>query len=218
MNLEFRYFVETFPFILSGMKMTIFFTVGGLALGFVLGALIGMARTSKNKYIFSVATAYVEVVRGTPILVQAICIFYAMPQLLEINFDKLTAGILAIGINSGAYIAEVVRGAVEGVPKGQAEAGRSLGLNQFQTLYHIVWPQAFRRMIPPLGNQFIISLKDTSLFTIIGAAEMTRQAQISVSTNFAYFEVYTLLAAMYLSLTIPITIILRIVERRLDVS
>ncbi|WP_366922395.1 amino acid ABC transporter permease [Metallumcola ferriviriculae] len=218
MDLQFKYVAQALPFLLAGMKLTIIFTVGGLAIGFFLGAIVGLGRTAKNKYAFSAATVYVEVIRGTPILVQAIWIYYAMPQLLGLNLDILPAGITAIAINSGAYIAEVVRGAIEGVPKGQREAGRSLGLNHYHTLYHIIWPQAFRRMIPSLGNQFIISLKDTSLFTIIGAAEMTRQAQISVASNFAYFEIYSLLAVLYLSLTIPITLMLRYVERRLDVN
>ncbi len=218
MEFEVQAMFKSFPFLLEGMKWTIYFTVTGLILGFAIGVIIGFGRTAKNKLLFSAATVYVEIIRGTPILVQAIWIYYALPELLGFNLNEFMAGTAAIAINSGAYIAEVVRGAIQGVPKGQREAGRSLGLNHFQTMRYIIWPQAFKRMIPPLGNQFIISLKDTSLFSVIGAAEMTLKATVVVAANFSYLEVYSLLALMYLSLTIPLTIALRSLERRLDVS
>lgn len=213
-----RVMTKALPFLLTGMKMTVYFTISGLFFGFILGSIIGLGRTSKNRTLHGAASVYVEIVRGTPILVQAIWIYYALPQLLGFNLNTLAAGTAAIAINSGAYIAEVVRGAVEGVSKGQSEAGRSLGLSKLQTMRYIIWPQAFRRMIPPLGNQFIISLKDTSLFTIISAAEMTQKSQIVVAANFKYLEIFTLLALLYLSLTIPMTMVLRTIERRLDVS
>ena len=120
---------------------------------------MGLARTSKHKLIYGLGTVYVEAIRGTPILVQAMYLYFGVNQILlqtvGLKIEPIPAGIVAISINSGAYIAEIVRGSVQSIHKGQVEAGRSLGLSKFKTFYHIVWPQALRRMIPPLGNQFI---------------------------------------------------------------
>lgn len=222
LSLDWGVAVQSLPFLLKGIKLTIIITLGGLLFGFFIGVIAGVARTAKNKLIFSIATAYVEVIRGTPILVQVLFIYFGLNQILQQTvqwkIDPITAGIAAIAINSGAYIAEIVRGSIQSIEKGQVEAGRSLGLTRFQTFYHIVWPQAFKRMIPPLGNQFIISLKDTSLFAVIGVGELTRQGQISVSTTFAAFEIYTFVALLYFVLNVTISLILRMIERRLDVG
>jgi glutamine transport system permease protein len=117
-------------------------------------------------------------------MVQVMFIYFGLPLALGMRVPPLAAGIVAIGINSGAYIAEIVRGAIQSIHKGQTEAGRSIGLTRLQTLLYIIWPQAFRRMIPPLGNQFIISLKDTSLLVVIGVGELTRQGQEIIAVNF----------------------------------
>ncbi|WP_019121818.1 ABC transporter permease subunit [Brevibacillus massiliensis] len=144
-------------------------------IGFLIGAIVGLGRSVKNPLLYGAATIYVEVIRGTPIMVQALYIYFALPLMLGIKIDPIIAGIMSIAINAGAYIAEIVRGSIQSIDPGQVEAGRSLGLTSAQTFYNVVWPQAFRRMIPPLGNQFIISLKDTSLLTVIGVGELTRQ-------------------------------------------
>ena len=122
---------------------------------------------------------------------------------------------MAISVNSGAYIAEVVRGAIQSIEKGQVEAGRSIGLTRYQTMRFVIWPQAFKRMIPPLGNQFIISLKDTSLLVVIGVGELTRQGQEIVADTFRAFEVWLTVAIMYLCLTMTMTYFLRKLERRI---
>lgn len=132
--------------------------------------------------------------------------------MLDFNLPVLPAGILAIGLNSGAYIAEIVRGAIQSVDLGQYEAGTCLGLSKFQIYWGIVFPQAFRLMLPSLGNQFIISLKDTSILTVIGATEMTHQAMKAVSASFKTVEVYTALALMYLLLCTLLSMILKRVE------
>lgn len=214
--------IDSLPFLMSGIKWTIIIAVVGLVFGFLIGAVMGLARTSKKKIIYALGTIYVEAIRGTPILVQAVYLYFGVNQLLlqtvGLKIDPIPAGIVAISINSGAYIAEIVRGAVQSIHKGQVEAGRSLGLSHFKTFYYIVWPQALRRMIPPLGNQFIISLKDTSLFSVISVGEVLRQGQLVVSTTFAAFEIYTVVAILYLLMTLSISSVLRRVERRLDVG
>ncbi len=160
---------------------------------------------------------YIEIFRGTPpILVQVLFIFYGLPDLVGGPIDPLTAGIAAIALNSGAYISEVVRGGVQSIDKGQTEAGLSLGLSRSQTFWNIVWPpQAFRRMIPPpLGNQAIVSIKDTSLFSVIGVGELVRQGQVYIANTFTAFEVYFVVAIMYLAITLSLSLILRLLERR----
>jgi len=177
-----------------------------------------LGRISKNKIVYAISTVYIEVVRGTPVLVQAIWIFFALPLIIGYTLNSIVAGIIVIAINSGAYIAEIVRGAVESVAKGQMEAGRSLGLNQRQTMRHVIWPQAMKRMIPPLGNQFIISIKDTSLLSVILVPELIFQGRLIAANHFNAVEIYTTVALFYLAITLTLSIILRIIERRLNVN
>ena len=121
---------------------------------------------------------------------------------------------VAIALNSGAYISEVVRGGVQSIAKGQQEAGVSLGLSRVQTFWYVTWPQAFRRMIPPLGNQAIVSIKDTSLFSVIGVGELVRQGQVYIANTFTAFEVYFAVALIYLAITLSLSVLLRIYEHR----
>ena len=204
------------PILLEGVKYTIAITLGGLAVGLVLGIAAGLINTGKNRILKSIATGYIEAIRGTPLIVQVMFIYFGLPLALSMRVPPLTAGIVAIGINSGAYIAEIVRGAIISIDAGQTEAARSTGLNRFQAMRYVVWPQAFRRMIPPLGNQFIISLKDTSLLTVIGVAELTRRGQEVIAINFRAFEVWLTVALIYLCMTLSLSWLLRKMEMRLS--
>ncbi|HLR60509.1 MAG TPA: amino acid ABC transporter permease [Pseudogracilibacillus sp.] len=212
-----EHMIKSVPWLLEGLKYTVIITVLGIAIGFVIGAFAGLGRLSTNKLIYGISTVYVEVIRGTPILVQILFIYFGLSDLLELNIDKITASVIAIAINAGAYIAEIVRGGVQSIDKGQFEAGDSIGLTKNQTMWNIIWPQAFRRMIPPLGNQFIISLKDTSLFSAIAVGELVYQGKAYTAASFSYFEPYLMVALFYLAITIPASIILRRLEKRLDV-
>jgi glutamine transport system permease protein len=207
---------DTIPMLMRGVKLTILITVGGLSLGFVLGVLAGMMKLSRKWIVSRAAIVYIECIRGTPMLVQAMFLYYGVPMALGIRIPPLTAGIVIIAVNSGAYIAEIVRGAVQSINVGQTEAGRSIGLTRSQTMRYIVWPQALKRMIPPLGNQFIISLKDTSLLMVIGVGELLRTGQEIVAVNFRAFEVYFAVAIVYLAMTLSIARALRLVERRMN--
>ena len=207
--------LETAPLLVEGLELTIFITLAGLFFGFIAGVLFGLGRISRNAFIRALSTTYVEIIRGTPMVVQALFLYFGVPLALGVRINPVTAGVITIAVNSGAYIAEIVRGAIQSINKGQMEAGRSIGLTRIQTMYHIIWPQAFRRMIPPLGNQFIISLKDTSLLTVIGVAELTRQGQEIVAVNFRSFEVYLTVAILYLCLTLSIAKGLRSYEKKL---
>ncbi|WP_439646614.1 amino acid ABC transporter permease [Piscibacillus salipiscarius] len=174
----------------------------------------GLEDFLKSIFFRWISTVYVEVIRGTPILAQVLFIYYG---LTAVNIGALTSAIIAITLNAGAYIAEIVRGAVHSIDKGQHEAGRAIGLTEKQTMRYIVWPQAFKRMIPPLGNQFIISLKDTSLFSVIAVGEVLYMAKQYYNSTFEIFETLIMVCIFYLIITIPTSIILRNVERKLDV-
>jgi glutamine transport system permease protein len=205
---------NSIPILIEGIPYTLLISFGGLFIGFALGIFFGLLSINKLWFLKWPATAYIEVFRGTPILVQVLFIFYGLPDLIGTSINPLTAGIAAIALNSGAYISEVVRGGVQSIDKGQTEAGLSLGLSRTQTFWSVIWPQAFRRMVPPLGNQAIVSIKDTSLFSVIGVGELVRQGQIYIATTFQAFEVYFMVALLYLAITLSLSLILRFIERR----
>ncbi len=207
--------VDTLPMLMRGVWYTIYLTVGGLFVGFLLGVTTGLMKLARPFLARKIAGAYVEFIRGTPMLVQAMFLYYGVPMAVGLRIPPLMAGIIVIAVNSGAYIAEIVRGAIQSINVGQTEAGRSIGLTRAQTMRYIIWPQAFRRMIPPLGNQFIISLKDTSLLMVIGVGELLRTGQEIVAVNFRAFEVYMAVAIVYLVMTMSISKMLRMLEHRL---
>lgn len=208
--------IEFFPQLGVGLLYTLLVSAVGLIIGFALGAIFGLMRLSRFRVLRWIAAVYVEVLRGTPLLVQAIWIFFALPLIIHYTLPSLVAGIIVIGVNSGAYIAEIVRGAVQSVDNGQMEAGRSLGMSHHKTMLKVIWPQAFKRMIPPLGNQFIISIKDTSLLSVILVPELLYQGRAIASNHFNAVEIYTTVAVFYLAITLTLSIVLRGVEKRLE--
>lgn len=208
--------IEFLPALLVGLYYTLLVAIAGIGIGFVIGAFVGLGRISQFKPIYWLATVYVEVIRGTPVLVQAMWIYFALPLLINYTLPSLLAGIIVIALNSGAYIAEIVRGAVQSVDKGQMEAGRSLGMGKHTTMLNVIWPQAFKRMIPPLGNQFIISLKDTSLLSVILVPELMFQGRMIAASHFNTVEIYTTVAVFYLVITLTLSKVLSITEKRLD--
>ncbi len=216
-DFNFQVIWESIPFLLTGLKLTLLITLFGLLAGFFLGTVTGLMKISRNVLVRKIGGIYVESIRGTPIMVQVMFIYFGLPLALDMRVAPMIAGITAIGINSGAYIAEIVRGAFQSIDRGQTEAGRSIGLSHLQTLLYIIWPQAFRRMIPPLGNQFIISLKDTSLLVVVGVGELTRTGQEIIASNFRAFEIWLTVAVMYFIVTMSIAKVLNLMERRLEI-
>ncbi|HKJ95837.1 MAG TPA: amino acid ABC transporter permease [Gammaproteobacteria bacterium] len=206
--------IASIPYLLKGVPYTLLISFGGLAIGFVIGIFFGLLSINPLRVFRWPGVSYIEIFRGTPVLVQVLFIFYGLPQVLGGPINALTAGIAAIALNSGAYISEIVRGAVQSIDRGQREAGVSLGLSRSQTFWYVIWPQAFRRMIPPLGNQAIVSIKDTSLFSVIGVGELVRQGQVYIATTFTALEVYLMVAVMYLIITLSLSFCLRLLERR----
>lgn len=205
--------LDSIPFLLTGVPMTLLISFVGIIVGFGLAIVFGMLSLAPSRLLKWPATAYIEVFRGTPVLVQVLFIFYGLPQILGSPINAITAGIAAIAVNSSAYFAEIVRGGVQSIDRGQSEAGLSSGLSSSQTFVYIVWPQALRRMIPALGNQCIVSIKDTSLFAVIGVGELVRQGQIYIATTFKALEVYLMVAILYLIITLSLSLLLRWLER-----
>ncbi len=208
---------ESIPLLLTGVKLTIIITVLGLLAGFILGTVFGLMKLSRNLFFRKLGGFYIESIRGTPLMVQVMFIYFGLPLAIGMRVPPMLAGVTAIGVNSGAYIAEIVRGAFQSIERGQTEAGRSIGLTHLQTLYYVIWPQAFKRMIPPLGNQFIISLKDTSLLVVVGVGELTRTGQEIIAANFRAFEIWLTVAVMYFIMTMSIAKVLNVIERKLEI-
>lgn len=217
MEFDWAVIEEALPNLLTGTLMTIKITFWGLVGGFLLGALSGVTRAYGNAIVSGIAQVYVAVIRGTPIVVQVMFIYFALPLLADIRVDAEFAAIATLIINSGAYISEIVRGALLSVHKGLKEAGQAMGLPFHKILLHIIGPVAFRRMIPPLGNQCIISLKDSSLFIVIGVAELTRQGQEIMASNFRAVEIWSAVAIIYLILTGLMALTLHLVEKRMRI-
>lgn len=217
MNFEWSVILNSMPELLQGAKLTIYITVVGLVGGILVGILFGIMRAYGNALIRAIATTYIGLVRGTPIVVQVMFIYFALPMLINLRVDPMTAAITAIVVNSGAYIAEIVRGGFQSVAKGLYEAGLALGMPRWRVLTFVVGPIAFRRMTPSLGNQFIVSLKDTSLFIVIGVGELTRQGQEIMASNFRAVEVWTAVAILYLLMIGTLTMVLRLIERRMQI-
>lgn len=205
------------PQLLAGAKITIFIALVGLVGGTILGLIAGLMRAYGGPILNGIALIYVELIRGTPIVVQVMFLYFAMPVLLGIRMDPMSAACLAIVVNAGAYIAEIVRGAFLSIPRGLTEAGLAMGLPHWKVLTHIVGPLAFRRLIPPLGNQFIVSLKDTSLFIVIGVGELTRTGQEIMASNFRAVEIWTAVAVLYLLMTGTLSLALRLLEKRMRI-
>jgi len=204
---------DALPFLLTGLPYTIGISVVGLILGYGIGVACGLASLS-TPYLRYPALIYVELFRGTPVLVQVLFIYYGLPTFIG-PINALVAAVICIGLNSGAYMSEVVRGAIISIDSGQKEAGLALGLTRQKVYTFVIWPQAFRRMIPPLGNQAIVSIKDTSLFSVIGVGELLRQAQIYSNATYQAFEVYALAALLYLAITLILSLMVRRLERKL---
>ncbi|MBF2048908.1 MAG: amino acid ABC transporter permease [Elainella sp. C42_A2020_010] len=176
-------------------------------LGMILGSLIGIACLSASRALSVAARIYVDFFRGTPLLVQLFMIYFGLPALFKeigvaFSLNQWTAAVIGLTLNSAAYIAEIVRGAIQSIELGQREASESLGLGPVQTMRYVIFPQAFRRMIPPLSNEFISLLKDTSLVAVIGFEELFRRGQLIVAQNYRAFEIYFSVALVYLILTL----------------
>jgi His/Glu/Gln/Arg/opine family amino acid ABC transporter permease subunit len=189
--------IDSLPYLASGLKITLAVTVASLLLAFAIGLVVGMMRTSKTRLISLPASAFVIVIRNTPLLVQLIWVYYCLPIVIGLDLAPLTSCVVALSLHGGAYTAEIVRAGIQSIDPGQTEAAKSIGLNYAQTMRKVILPQAFRRITPPLANEGITLLKYSSLVSTLGVADLTYNAQVIATTTFRPLEIYTALAVEY---------------------
>ena len=206
-------YLDILKFIPDGILVTFKVSVGAILLALVIGLITGLGRLSGNRLINGIASLYVEVVRGIPLLVQIFYIYYALGRIVKVP-DILSA-IVAMAFCYGAYMGEVFRAGIQSIPKGQMEAARSHGLSHRQAMRYVILPQAFRVVLPPIGNEFIALLKDSSLVSILAVADLLRRGREFASESFTYFETYTVIALIYLVMTLFFSKLICILEERL---
>ena len=216
MNLNVDLMINSLPLLITGAGITIQITAISVGLGLIIGMFVGIARISNVKLLRWLAAIYIDFLRGTPLLVQIFLIYFALPVILEQRVDPFIAAITACGINSGAYIAEIFRAGIQAIDEGQMEAGRSLGMTWVQTMRYIIVPQAFKNIVPPLGNEFIALLKDSSLVSVIGFEELTRRGQLIIARTYGSLEIWLSVAIIYLVMTLTISRLVAYLEKRLD--
>lgn len=213
-TIDIDFVTSTLKLLLTGALVTLEITLVAVTCGVLIGLFVGIAELSNYKILKYPAKVYVDIIRGTPLLVQIFIIYFALPALLGVRIEPYIAAVVACSINSGAYVAEIFRAGIQSIDKGQFEAGRSLGLTWSQTMRKIVIPQAFRRTIPQLGNEFIAMLKDSSLVSVIGFEELTRKGQLIIAATYRSFEIWTAVAIIYLTMTLTISRLVAYLEKK----
>ncbi|MDE0584290.1 MULTISPECIES: amino acid ABC transporter permease [Planococcus] len=206
--------INAFPYLMEGLQVTLYIFGIAIVLGFLLGLVVALLRLAPFKILNWIAKIFVDAIRGTPFIVQLFFIYFGLNSLGFFSLDNTTAGIVTVAINAGAYFSEIIRAGIQSIDKGQTEAARSLGLNSTQTMRHIILPQAFRRMLPTITNQAIISLKDTSLLSVIGVADLTQEGRIQASATFDAFNVYLILGIIYFIVIYLLSMLASFVERK----
>ena len=214
MSFDFSLIWNSLPLLLAGAGVTIEITAIAVGLGFIFGLITSVCRLSGVKVLQVIAVCYVNIIRGTPMLVQIFLIYFALPMVIGERINPFVAAVAACSSNSGAYVSEIFRAGIQSVDKGQMEAGRSLGLSWMQTMRYVILPQAFKHVIPPLGNEFISMTKETSLVSVIGFEELTRRGQLIIAKTYGSFEIWLTVAAIYLVMTLTIARLVSYLERR----
>jgi polar amino acid transport system permease protein len=215
MDLDFSPVWSGFPNLLRGTLVTVEITACALALGCLLGLLVGIGRLNpKRRWLYGVCTAYVSLIRGTPLLVQLFILFFGLPH-FGILLPAFLCGALGLGVYSGAYVSEIVRGAIQSIDRGQTLAAQSLGMTPAVAMRQIVLPQAVVRMIPPLGNEFIALIKNSALVSLLTIHDVMHEGQKIISVSYRSLEVYLAIALVYFLLTGTVTLVLRHWERKL---
>jgi polar amino acid transport system permease protein len=212
----FDVFFSSSDLFINGLWLTLQLTAASLVIAFFIGLLFALFKISNIKILDWIADVYIWIVRGTPLIVQIFVLYYGLYEMIELN--AFWAGTAGLAFHNGAYIAEIIRGSIQSVDKGQREAGRSLGMSGVLTMRRIILPQAFRRAIPPLGNQFIIGLKDSSLVSFIGMQELFGVSNTQGSNNYDFLTYYLIVAIYYLFIVLILTVIVNRIEKKLSAS
>lgn len=226
------YIVETYwPLLLRGTGVTMMIAVVGTAIGFCIGLVVGAIRviplerpgqtklsprTALLKLINGILYCYVEMFRGTPMIVQATIVYYGLMEVLNIDLAPLNAALWVVSLNTGAYMSEIVRGGIHSIDRGQTEAAKAIGMTHWKTMFHVILPQAIRNILPATGNELIINIKDTAVLNVISVGELYFAAKTIKGVNLRTYEVFLVVGIIYLILTISCTRLLRYLERRID--
>ncbi|MCY7494901.1 amino acid ABC transporter permease [Bacillus safensis] len=208
--------INAFPYLMDGLQTTLYIFVVAIILGFIIGLIVALFRLSPFKILNFIALVFVNAIRGTPFIVQLFFIYFGLNTLEFISLDRVPAGIITVAINAGAYFSEIIRAGIQSIDKGQTEAARSLGFTGGQNMRFIVLPQAFRRMLPAITNQAIISLKDTSLLSIIGIADIMQRGQVQASATFDPLNVWLIVGVIYFVIIYLLSLLASYAERRFD--
>jgi len=214
LTIDWDIIVKSIPLLAEGIVVTLQVSAIAAVLGLLLGVICGLGALSRSLPVRWIVTAYVDFIRGTPLLIQIFLVFFALPM-VGIRFDEFWAGVIALSLNAAAFVAEVVRGGVGSIEKGQTEAAKAIGMRHSQILVFILLPQAYRQMVPPLTNELISLVKNSSLLSVISVYELTRAGQAIISVHFVPFEIYTLLALYYYALIKSLSWLSAQLERRL---
>jgi polar amino acid transport system permease protein len=214
---DFALIVQSIPFLLRGAVYTVQVSVLAIVFGLALGWLLGLAAVSGVPALSAVSWAYVQFIRGTPLLIQIFLIYFGLPA-VGINVPAFWSGVIALGLNSGGFQAEIVRAGIESIDRGQTEAARSIGMSRFKTLVFILVPQTIRRVLPPVTNELITLTKSSSLLSAIAALELTHAGQLIIARTFAPFEIYAAVAVIYLALVAVLSRGSAFLEKRVFVN
>ena len=207
-------FVQHLPTFLNALLITVEVTVISLLIATVLGIVFGLFKISKIKPLTWIANVYISIIRGTPLLVQILFIYFGFPMVFGFQWTLMSAGIVIMSLNAGAYMTELIRGGIEAVDKGQMEAARSLGLPYSKAMSKVILPQALRTMLPSIINQFIVTLKDTSLLSVIGLRVLTQNTKIIVANNMEAFSMYFIVAVYYWVIVNLLSLVATMIEKR----
>ena len=218
MEFDLSLVTDSLPLLLQGALVTLEITALAVGLGLVFGLVAALAQLSKFAPLRLIAKVYVDFIRGTPLLVQIFIIYFALPVVIGHRIAPFFAAVAACSINSGAYVAEIFRAGIQSIDIGQMRAGLSLGMNWTMTMRYIILPQAFKRIIPPLGNEFIAMLKDSYLVSVIGFEELKRSGKLIIAETYGSLEIWSAVAIIYLVMTLTITRIVSVLEKKFRAS
>ncbi len=214
----FELLIQSLPLLMQGLALTLELAAVSLLIAMVIGIAASLMGMSKNPILRAINRAFVAIIRGTPLLVQGFFIYFGITGILGIRMTAFTAGVIALSLNAGGYMSEIFRGGIQAVDPGQTEAARSLGLSKRQTTWRIVIPQAIRICIPSVVNQWCITIKDTSIISVLGFAELTKIGQQIIARTFRSFEVWIMVGVLYFIVIYLLTVLARIVERKVSLD
>jgi len=215
MIIDFNLIIQHLPFLLQGILVTLQIAAFGCCIGLLLGTVLALFQTSNNSFLRILVNSYVVIIRGTPMLIQVFSAYFLLPQ-IGIHIPALWTAILAIGLNSAAYISQIIRSGILSINTGQIEAAKVLGFSTTDTIRYIILPQALRTTLPSLGNEFVTLIKDSSLASLIGVNELTKQANFIKSKTFDAITVYFAVAILYLIMTSTISFLVSRLEKRMN--